>query len=450
MRIHLVIPPSPFLINDRVFPFLGPLQIGALAKELGHEVFVSDLTGFRQRNNKKGTIEEVLEEAKIILLKDLQDNKSELVGFYSLAAQHPFVVELAKLVEVKKVIGGPHANTSPDLCTDDFDYVVVADQGGGGGEPGFIEMLKRLESGNAEKIIKVSSRIQGVKHQNDRFPLPDRSLIDLSSYHYYLDEERCTSIITAAGCAWACSFCSHWQGYRKLETKSPEKVKEEIRKIKKDYGWRGLQIYDDEVNLRKDFLGEFLPMLKDEEVIWRAFYKNGPKLTQEHFFKEMAESGCVYLCTGVESGDPEVLKNTRKGATLENNTDFVRYCTKYGIKSKCFLQVGLPGECPESIQKTRDWLVKMVSEGLTDADVSITTPYEGTPLMNEDLNIHFDREELDYSKNMILYKGVPGEYKSYVWHDNLTREDIVKARQWVEDEFRKARGLPPLVEKDDG
>ena len=94
MKITLVIPPSPFLLDDRVFPFLGPLQIGALARSLGHEVAVADLTGYKRRHpgKKHVTFDDVLEEAKVRLV-DIASG-SDLVGFYSLAAQHPGVMKL--------------------------------------------------------------------------------------------------------------------------------------------------------------------------------------------------------------------------------------------------------------------------------------------------------------------------------------------------------------------
>jgi radical SAM superfamily enzyme YgiQ (UPF0313 family) len=193
-------------------------------------------------------------------------------------------------------------------------------------------------------------------------------------------------------------------------------------------------------------------MLRDAKITWRAFFKNGKNLTIESIFKLMAESGCVQLCTGAESADPKILRDTKKGATLEDNTNFVKYCVKYGINAKLFTQVGLPGESPETIEALRIWLIQMANEGLADADVSITTPYEGTPLFNnpEKFDIHFDKDKLDYSNDQILYKGTPGEYQSWVWHDKLSKEDIVSARQMIEDEFRKAAGLKPLLAKDDG
>jgi radical SAM superfamily enzyme YgiQ (UPF0313 family) len=497
-KVVLVIPPSPFLLDDRAFPFLGPLQIGAVARELGYEVCVADLTGFKQRRPDviHASYDAVMDEAEKVLWDIAKD--ADLVGFYSLAAQHPQVVKLNAFIRAHNTkcitaLGGPHANTAPSRCLDDdFDYIVVADQGGGGGEPGFLELLRRVSRSkerlanrsdlgrkttglrvlkdncevgweNNERIIKLPSRLpkeeaasfthEGIVYQNDRWPLPARDLIDLSSYHYLVGGERATSIVSATGCPFACTYCSHWDGYRKLEAKSSERVREEIRQIRSIYGLRAFMFYDDEINLRPDFVNRFLPMLKEEGVIWRAFFKNGKNLTTDEVFRKMAEAGCVQMCTGAEAADAKILRDIRKGATLEDNTAFVRLCVKHKIRPKVFTQVGLPGESPESIEALRNWLVLMAQEGLDDADVSITTPYEGTPIFEspEKHNIQFDKASLDFSKDVVLYKGTPGEYRSWVSHDRLTPEAIVTARQWVEDEFRRAAGLKPLLHgKDDG
>lgn len=478
MKILLVIPPSSFLIDDRAFPFLGPLQIAAVARDLGHDVRVADLTGYKRRHPEEGDHvrpEAVLAEAEERLLWHVRDQASELVGFYSLAAQHPCVTQLRKALLVNcpgvmTALGGPHANTAPERCAaEGWDYVVAADQGGGGGEAGFLELLRRAETrlgGTGPKrrslvtpdaVIKVASRT-GSEWEGDLWPLPARDLVDLPSYVYTLKTdsgtERCTSLVSATGCPFACTYCSHWEGYRKLEGKSSARVREEIRGVKDAYGYRAFMFYDDEINLRPDFTTEFLPMMKGEDIVWRAFYKSGKTFMKPEIFQTMSESGCVEMCTGAESADPKILKAIKKGATLEDNTAFVELCLTHGIRPKVFTQVGLPGETPETIEALRGWLLAMAERGLRDADVSITTPYEGTPIFDEPEKhaITFDKGELDYAANVVLYKGTPGEYRSYVSHPNLTRDDLVSARQYVEDSFRKAAGLAPLLSqgKDDG
>jgi radical SAM superfamily enzyme YgiQ (UPF0313 family) len=470
VNLHLVIPPSAFLLDDRAFPFLGPLQIAAVARERGHEVRVSDLTGYRRRHPEQlnPTHDDVLAEAKAELLRDLQW-RPDIVGFYSLAPQHPIVQSLhasvrAEMPEASTAMGGPHANTDPQSCVEDgFDYVVVSDQGGGGGEPGLLKLLEDEQSKREDfrrrsydwyrrdrkpEVLKVPSRT-GEEWENDKWPLPARDLIDMRSYRYTIKGERATSIVTATGCPFACTYCSHWGGYRQLEAKSAKRVREELDGIRRDYGWHAVMAYDDEINLRPDFTTEFLPMMRASGFIWRAFFKNGKNLTRPEVFGQMAASGCVQLCTGAESANAQILKDIRKGATREHNTAFVDYCVKYGIEPKVFTQVGLPGETPESVQELRDWIVNdLAPRGLRDFDVTITTPMAGTPIMDEPEkhNIHFDKGKVKLG----LYKTIPGVYQAGVWHDRLTQEQLVTARQWVEDEGRKAIGLKPLLAKDDG
>lgn len=444
MKISIIIPPCAFLLDDRAFPFLGPLQIAAVARLHGHDVKVHDLTGFMQRNPKSEVnFDNIIKEASDIFFKEL-DSDTDLVGFYSLAAQHPFVINLhnqlkEKYPNIKTVIGGPYANTTPEKCkTDGFDFVVVSDMGGSGGEAGFLKLLNNINI-LSSCIVREKSR-KGVKYELDEWPMPARDLIDLNNYHYYLGKERCTNIVTAAGCAFSCAHCCHWEGYRKQEYKSPQKVAEEIQYIKNNYGYRGIFIYDDEVNLRPDFTSEFLPMLKEQNIIWKAFFKTGRNLTQESVFEQMASSGCYELATGVESADNKILKDIKKGTTIEENTKFVKYCKKYNIHSRAFTICGNTGETPESLQKLHDWLIDMANEGLDECSVSIMTPYEGSPIWenSDKYNIHFNKEELNSS--IAMYRVKPGEYKSFVHHDNLSREDIVAARDWIENDFYRAKG----------
>lgn len=461
----------------------------------------------------------------------------DAIGFYSMAALHFFVSTFhaaAKTANpaVKTILGGPHASTAPDRCAaEGWDYVVCADQGGGGGEPGFLEALQRagaatnggaqprgsrppsgfkslsvllpslsLSSGGCGsapttptppaghlsqgEIIRVPSRdpsyidvgesarngdreqhASRFDYSNDRFPFPARDLIDFDDYRYTLDGRRFASVVTQAGCVYRCSFCAHSEGYTKLVLRSPEHVRGELREILERYPWvGGVMLYDDEVNIRGD-LHDLLDMLGEEHrragLVFRGFFKSGKKYMTRDLFARFHAAGFRYLCTGAESGHPEVLRRVGKGATLEDNTDFVRLCMETGIKAKVFTQVGLPGETDETAEATARWLESMASTyGLSDFDTSITTPTSGTPLFEQPEKfaslIRFDKAELESNVKACNYKGIPGQYQSFVetigWDGSkgLSRSEIVAWRQRVEDRGRKAAGLAPLVAKDDG
>jgi radical SAM superfamily enzyme YgiQ (UPF0313 family) len=221
-------------------------------------------------------------------------------------------------------------------------------------------------------------------------------------------------------------------------------------------------IYDDEINIRGDFM-DFLEMLgrvgeHGDRLVYRGFFKCGKSFMKEEVFAAMARNGVTTLCTGVEAADPKVLARVGKGATVEDNTRFVELCCRYGIDFKCFTMVGHPGETRESVGCLRDWLISMVHlvdhRVQMEADVTILTPTRHTPIWDQPEkfpDLIFDREAMDFGRELIHYKGRPGEYRCVTRTPTMSSDDIVEARAWVEDGFRTAAGLPSLLGgKDDG
>jgi radical SAM superfamily enzyme YgiQ (UPF0313 family) len=89
----------------------------------------------------------------------------------------------------------------------------------------------------------------------------------------------------------------------------------------------------------------------------------------------MKEAGCRLLIVGYESGDPQILKNIKKGATIEMAERFTANCKKLGILVHGDFIVGLPGETRESIRRTMDFAKRLDTETI---QVSIAHPYPGT------------------------------------------------------------------------
>ena len=50
--------------------------------------------------------------------------------------------------------------------------------------------------------------------------------------------------------------------------------------------------------------------------------------------------------------------------------------------------------------------------------------------------------ETNFAEVDNYYKGIPGEYQSFVFTDALKRENIVRLRDWIELDVRKKLGLP--------
>jgi len=93
----------------------------------------------------------------------------------------------------------------------------------------------------------------------------------------------------------------------------------------------------------------------------------------------MKESGCRLLIVGYETGDPQILRNIKKGATIEMALRFTENCKKLGLVIHGDFIVGLPGETRETIRRTIDFAKRLDTETI---QVSIAHALPGTELYN--------------------------------------------------------------------
>jgi len=96
--------------------------------------------------------------------------------------------------------------------------------------------------------------------------------------------------------------------------------------------------------------------------------------TDYETLKVMKESGLRLLVVGFESGDPTILKNIKKGATIEQASTFMKHCKQLGIVVHGDSQIDLPGETPETIERTVQFAMKLDPETI---QVSMSHPYPG-------------------------------------------------------------------------
>jgi radical SAM superfamily enzyme YgiQ (UPF0313 family) len=94
----------------------------------------------------------------------------------------------------------------------------------------------------------------------------------------------------------------------------------------------------------------------------------------------MADAGARKFVVGFESGDPQILKNTKKGATVEMARIFARNCKKVGIEIHGDFIIGLPGETKETIARTIDFAKELDTETI---QVSIAHALPGTELHDQ-------------------------------------------------------------------
>lgn len=465
-KVTLLIPPSPFLLDERVFVSLGVLRVAAALEKEGVKVGLLDLSG-------TGNYLEVLR-------THLADHLPEWIGITCTTPQLPSAVKIARLIReiapgLRIVLGGPHVTLTysalklerksgiPDgragraaaVLESSFDVMVTGD-----GEFAALELFKEncprvLDADDDKGALFMSSK------QYEEQPMPARDLVDLSSYHYEIEGFRATSLIAQLGCPFHCGFCGgrNAKSLRRVRNRSVNSVIGEIRFLYENYGYTGFMFYDDELNVNKSLV-ELMNSIHDlqkelgVEFRLRGFIKS--ELFTEEQAEAMARAGFRWILCGFEAANPRILENIDKIATVEDNTRAVQIARKYGLKVKALMSIGHPGESEQSIQDMRDWLIDM---RVDDFDCTIITTYPGTPyydlaVRNPDYpNVwtythkksgdRLHAYELDYAETPNYFKGDPnGGYKSYVFTDYLSAEQIVVLRDRVENEVRATLAIP--------
>jgi radical SAM superfamily enzyme YgiQ (UPF0313 family) len=459
----LIIPPSPFLLDERVFPFLGILKVASSALESGTQVEVLDLSGIKNYLS--------------VVSRFLTLRTPKAYGITCTTAQYPYAADISKLIRtvttVPVIVGGPHptvthaaikggherAQIAMQSLLDEFDFVVAGD-----GELAIREIMdyEILEQREVARVIDADEPKGDLfmqKSQIDDYPLPERRLIDLASYRYTIDGKKATSLISQLGCPFNCQFCCGRSSamLRRTRIRSTDSVLSEIEHLYREYGYTGFMFYDDELNVNKN-MAELMEKLHEFQVKENQYFALRGFLKSELFTEQQADimrkAGFSWVLIGFESGADRILYNINKRATREDNTRAVEIAKKYGLKVKALMSVGHPGEDWDTIQETRQWLLDVQPE---DFDVSVITPYPGSPYYDNAEHVYEDiwkytcsksgdelySLDVDYSSMPNYYKGDPDDgYQSYVYTDKLCTQEVALARNMVEEDVREELGLP--------
>jgi anaerobic magnesium-protoporphyrin IX monomethyl ester cyclase len=399
MRICLVRCPSPFLIDERAFPPLGLLAVGTALRIRGHDVCIHD---------------------------DTIDSIPAGFHCYGFGASSPeYLSALRARDDIRQntpgariIIGGPHVTLNyQDCLKDGWDCIVVGDG----------DLVAE------EACVGQSSLLVAPAGFLDDYPIPDRTLIDLTKYHYTLNGRPATTLVTSKGCPFHCAFCCKNHGNVRL--RSAPKVCEEIRLLHYDYGYKALAFPEDIFILDRSRTEGVCKCLKQLGIIWRCLIRADILVRYgQEFVRMMADAGCVDAGMGIESGSDTILKNVNKGETVATMREAIRMLKAEGIRVKGFFILGLPGETKETMAETETFIAE---SQLDDLDCKIYQPYSGSPIVNnpERYDIHWSVSPLDKT----FYKGRFGEYHGSISTSKLTTAEIVEAWKGIETRHKTCR-----------
>jgi hopanoid biosynthesis associated radical SAM protein HpnJ len=183
------------------------------------------------------------------------------------------------------------------------------------------------------------------------------------------------SFYTSRGCPAQCTFCLWPQTHsgHRWRLRSTDDIVNECRYVQENFpGLKEIFFDDDTFNYQKARTIELCGKLKPLKMTWSCTSR---VTTDYDTLKAMKEAGCRLLIVGYESGDQQILKNIKKGATIDMARRFTANTKKLGLTVHGDFIVGLPGETRETIQKSIAFAKELDVETI---QVSIAHPYPGT------------------------------------------------------------------------
>src|SRR5579885_1927615 len=194
-------------------------------------------------------------------------------------------------------------------------------------------------------------------------------------------------------------------------TRCKENVESEVR-LALEYFPQMKEIFfdDDTFNIRKDRVLDLSARFKKLKFRWSSTARVH---SDYETLKAMADGGARLFIVGFESGDAQILKNIKKGATVEMARTFMKNCRKVGIKVHGDFIIGLPGETKETIEKTINFAKELDCETI---QVSLAHAYPGTELYERGTREGFLAGEAitDAGGHQLPHLEYPGLSKEYM------------------------------------
>jgi radical SAM superfamily enzyme YgiQ (UPF0313 family) len=421
---------------NRMVP-TGLLSIAAYLEKFGHQTSVYDCLGPDIPSTLADRVKEILQ------------TEPEMVGFSATTSGFLDAYDMASAIKstnpnLSIVFGGVHVSAIGGELLEKFpaiDFLVM-----GEGE----ETITALARGDRlDSIDGLAWRRDGVVIVNkerdkiedlDSLPFPAYEKILSFPHKYRLPPFSYikipgASISTSRGCVYRCDYCVRSVFKNGFRCNSAEYTYDHLKMLRQRFSIRHVNVYDDLFTLHRDRVLDLCERLAKSPigVNFNCAVRIGH--VDDDLLLALKKAGCLMVSIGVESGDPELLKNLKSGVTLDAVKETVTTIQRHKLRVKGLFMAGVIGETPESFQRTSDFIMSL---GLDDMNLSKFTPFPGAPCFSS-IRRHGTFEEDWRQMNALNFVFVPNAFSSRQELDRLYNthvERFYKSPDWRR-KFRK-------------
>ena len=179
--------------------------------------------------------------------------------------------------------------------------------------------------------------------------------IDWASLPDYIFASGVVPLQASTGCPYNCAFCNFIADHRLNRVKPLDQLVSEMKAVS-GRGARYVWFVDDNFRLSQNDLDEVSQRFIDEglDLNWMTFIRASTLNTVD--IGLLQQAGCIEVQLGLESADPQILKNMNKKATPELYDSVLEKLLSAGMNCSCYFIFGFPGETPDSAHRTREFI----------------------------------------------------------------------------------------------
>ena len=391
MRVTLVhpagfnfVPGQPdFSVLANRMPPIGIMQLASWLDKHGHTTALHDCLGPYAPPT-------IAENAEIVLATD-----PEMVGFSATTSGFMDAIEIATYVrqrrpEIKIVFGNVHVSSLGAPILEQFqeiDYLVIGEGEGAllnlaDGQPlkDIGNLIYRDEQG---KIVVNPRRDRILDLDELPFPAYEKLAGFPHAYHLPLfayEKRYGATMITSRGCPYTCSFCDRTVFERLYKTNSAQYTYDHMKYLRDKFGVYHINMYDDLFTAKKQRVMDLCELLIEKPlgIQWNCAIRTGH--TSDEMLAKLKLAGVLMVSMGIESADPEMMERHKAGVTLEAVRDTVRQIHAAGMRAKGLFIFGMPGETPETVKTTSDFILSLE---LDEMNMTKFSPLHGAPIWEE-------------------------------------------------------------------
>lgn len=380
MKIVLIEPRSTEAnVYSRLpMPLLGPIYLGTILKNRGHQVQIYKEDIYTPDYSKLG---------------------ADIYGISILTSTAKRGYEIAKRLPKEKVImGGVHASLLPQEAIDFSRQVIIGEAE---------DVIAGVVEGSIKDKFVYGKPVQDL----DVLPYPDFSLMK------GLDQSSMTvPISTSRGCPFDCSFCSVTKMFgRKYRFRSAVNVMDELSSRKANT----IFFCDDNFTAYPKRTFSLLGLMAKNKIRSWVCQVRCDAAKDGNLLNLMAKAGCKAVCVGFESINHKTLQAFEKKQTVDEIIEAIHSFHKNNIKIHGMFVLGSDDDNKQTIWDTFRFAIKHKIDTL---QMSILTPFPGTKV-HEDL----EKQKRIFSSDWSLYDGQHIVFKPKQLSAKELQLNVVKA-----------------------